>query len=389
MPFQFQPYQSQGAGTIADLILRSGDARAQAMLQAAQIQAQANQVGAQARAGVVGNIAGAVSGSIGDILQQRQQQRQAQAQYEAQAPQREAVALENALREQRLRKGDEPAPPPPTRTRAVKTVGPGGKIVERIVEDTPGQEFEVPPEAPPAPPRVTYGAPTVVMQGGRRVLARPGSDGSMQIIQGMDPEGIKPTELKEPTRLWVQRNGQIIRVAEDQIKPGDTPASTREQGRPVTSGDAGRLSELDSSLDDLSTLRQTIEGVQGATGPSAAIGAALPNVVTNLTGWGTEAKQKQAVIDRVKQVIGKALEEGVLRKEDEAKYAKILPTIGDPPEVVTTKLNGLQRAIEQKRQRDIDALEDANYDVSKFRTRRGVQSSGNGANIGRFTVVIE
>ena len=39
-----------------------------------------------------------------------------------------------------------------------------------------------------------------------------------------------------------------------------------------------------------------------------------------LTGWGTDAKKKQALIDRVKQVIGKTLEGGVLRKEDEVKY---------------------------------------------------------------------
>lgn len=178
-----------------------------------------------------------------------------------------------------------------------------------------------------------------------------------------------PTVTPTEPHLWVQRDGKIIRVAESAIQPGDTPASTREQGRPVTSGDAGRIADLDTSLNDLATLGKTISGVAGATGTAAQVGAALPNFVTNATGWGTDAKTKQAVIDRVKQVIGKALEGGVLRKEDEYKYEKILPTIGDPPAVVTAKLEGLQKAITQRRQTTLDALADANYDVSKYQAR--------------------
>ena len=37
----------------------------------------------------------------------------------------------------------------------------------------------------------------------------------------------------------------------------------------------------------------------------------------------SEARQAQADIDRVRQRVGKALEGGVLRKEDEEKYKKI------------------------------------------------------------------
>ncbi len=95
----------------------------------------------------------------------------------------------------------------------------------------------------------------------------------------------------------------------------------------------------------------------------------MPGPVTELTGWGETAKQHQAVIDRVKQVIGKALEGGVLRKEDEVKYEKILPTIKDVPSVVTAKLEGLSKAIAQRRERELDAREDAGYDVAAFRAR--------------------
>ena len=45
---------------------------------------------------------------------------------------------------------------------------------------------------------------------------------------------------------------------------------------------------------------------------------------------------------RVKQVIGKSLEGGVLRREDEYKYVKILPTIQDPPDVAKAKIHPVQ-----------------------------------------------
>lgn len=159
---------------------------------------------------------------------------------------------------------------------------------------------------------------------------------------------------------------------------GKTPATTREQGRQVMSSDANRIADLDTSLNDLVTLRNTVLPTDPATGqPSefkstgtaAKVGAMLPNFVTEATGLGADAKSRQAVIDRVKQVIGKALEGGVLRKEDEYKYEKILPTIYDPPEVVKTKLDGLETAIKQRRETTLDALEDAAYDVSRFRIR--------------------
>lgn len=177
-----------------------------------------------------------------------------------------------------------------------------------------------------------------------------------------DPDA--PKEDNEPLVPVMGDDGQPVLMRRSQAE-GRRPASTREQGRPVTSGDAGRIAELDTSLDDLKALKNVL----GTTGAGSQVGAMLPNVVTEVTGLGSDSKQRQAMIDRVKQVIGKALEGGVLRKEDEAKYEKILPRIGDPPDVAKTKLANLEAAIEQRRTREIEAREDAGYDVSKFKER--------------------
>jgi hypothetical protein len=188
-------------------------------------------------------------------------------------------------------------------------------------------------------------------------------------------KGKPPASESNPAKFWVIRNGKALRVSEAEYQPGDLPANTREQGRPVVSGDAGRIADLDTSLDDLDVLDKTLMETKGATGSRAKAGALLPNAVTELTGWGEDAKKRQGVIDRVKQVIGKALEGGVLRKEDEYKYEKILPTIGDTQAVAESKLKGLRAALQKRRETTLDALDDAGYDVSKYRARKNAPAA--------------
>jgi hypothetical protein len=173
-----------------------------------------------------------------------------------------------------------------------------------------------------------------------------------------------PDTSSEPLVAIMGPTGEPVYVPRSQAA-GQRPASTREQGRPVMTGDANRIADLDTSLDDVDVLAKTL----GTTGAQSAIGAAVPDFVTEFTGFGEDAKQRQAVIDRVKQVIGKALEGGVLRKEDEAKYAKILPTIGDPPAVANTKMQGLRAALSQRRQTLLDTLGDSGFDTSKHNAR--------------------
>lgn len=153
-----------------------------------------------------------------------------------------------------------------------------------------------------------------------------------------------------------------------QVIASRPPASGAGGGRAVTSADARRIADYNTGRSDLSVLSGAITQ-SGATGTRAAVEAGLPNWITDVTGWGTSAKQKQALIDRVKQVIGKTLEGGVLRKEDELKYTRILPTIADTNAVVVSKLQGLDAAIEERRQDTLEALSDAGYDVSRFQAR--------------------
>ena len=101
------------------------------------------------------------------------------------------------------------------------------------------------------------------------------------------------------------------------------------------------ISQTQKALDDLGGLRTTILQNTKYIGP--------------IKGWQmlnpwSKARQVQADIDRVKQTVGKALEGGVLRKEDEEKYKKILATLLDTPETAIYKVDALLSSI----QRDIE-----------------------------------
>ena len=118
----------------------------------------------------------------------------------------------------------------------------------------------------------------------------------------------------------------------------------------------------------------------GAIGTLGAIGSgiskAMPSIIEErekelnanfvtefhrISTSGTEEEMTQLLEDprysnvspQVRQRIGKALEGGVLRKEDEEKYKKILPTITDDRGTSDSKIRGLRGALE----RDIEILE--------------------------------
>jgi hypothetical protein len=101
------------------------------------------------------------------------------------------------------------------------------------------------------------------------------------------------------------------------------------------------ISQTQKALDDLDELKVLIEGQEELLGPIRGIQRFNPY---------SPAKKLQADVDRVRQTVGKTLEGGVLRKEDEDKYKKILATLADTPSTATYKINALIGSI----QRDIE-----------------------------------
>src|SRR4030095_2388369 len=112
-------------------------------------------------------------------------------------------------------------------------------------------------------------------------------------------------------------------------------------GKPLSDAALKQISETKSGIESLKDLREVVKKNEQYIGPIAGYQALYP--------WSA-ARQAQADIDRVRQRVGKALEGGVLRKEDEEKYKRILATLTDTPATAIYKIDQLSQDL----QRDID-----------------------------------
>ena len=124
------------------------------------------------------------------------------------------------------------------------------------------------------------------------------------------------------------------------------------------------ISQTQQALRDLDVLKGKITGNEQYIGPITGLQRFNP--------W-SKARQIQADVDRVKQTVGKALEGGVLRKEDEDKYKKILATLADTPETAIYKIDALISSI----QRNIDNYKSLQQSAGRsFNTRQPLPVKG-------------
>jgi hypothetical protein len=86
--------------------------------------------------------------------------------------------------------------------------------------------------------------------------------------------------------------------------------------------------------------------------------------LNKLNPYDTRVQTVNANVKAVSQAFGRYMEGGVLRKEDEAKYLKMFPQIGDPPDIASNKLQIIQRLLGSKLQGDVSALKNSGFDVS-------------------------
>ena len=113
------------------------------------------------------------------------------------------------------------------------------------------------------------------------------------------------------------------------------------------------ITQTESALASLEDLRTVIQNNLQFVGPIAGLAKFNP--------W-SDARKAQSDIDRVRQTVGKALEGGVLRKEDEEKYKKILATLGDTPSTALYKIDSLVSTLE----RDIQSYKENQLSAGRF-----------------------
>lgn len=113
-----------------------------------------------------------------------------------------------------------------------------------------------------------------------------------------------------------------------------------EKKKALNSTAAGVVTDLESGIANLEALSSTISS-SGSNIP--VVGGLLAK-----NPFNTDAQTTRAKIATAKQLIGKALEGGVLRKEDEIKYAAILPTMNDSDVVAQAKIADITQQLKRK-----------------------------------------
>lgn len=117
------------------------------------------------------------------------------------------------------------------------------------------------------------------------------------------------------------------------IAPHLEAAGFTDFGTKASDTELNKIQGIEKGIAALAALRKKIADNPGALGPISGKLRYFP--------LAKERIKLQADIDTARQIVGKAMEEGVLRKEDEAKYEKILPTMDDLPEIADYKLGQL------------------------------------------------
>lgn len=156
----------------------------------------------------------------------------------------------------------------------------------------------------------------------------------------------------------VMANDAMIAKEPDRYGP---PKKSGGEGKPLLSGEIGQIRDFVSGMNQLSSLLDEAQG----TGTVAWAKSKTPGILSEWFGWGVDAKSRQASLDAAKQVIGKAMEGGVLRKEDEAKYMKILPIIKDPPDVARAKIRNLVTTMKRDAENYMAILEAGGRDIGE------------------------
>lgn len=130
-------------------------------------------------------------------------------------------------------------------------------------------------------------------------------------------------------------------------------------GRGLPEKSSTELSNFDNALRELKTLSQELQSNSTLLGP-------VMGQIATWNPYDVPSQKIDSFLRRVAQNVGKALEGGVLRKEDEQKYRRMLPKLTDTYEVATYKLRGILDSMQSKRNLYLDALTKSGFDTSRF-----------------------
>ncbi len=148
-------------------------------------------------------------------------------------------------------------------------------------------------------------------------------------------------------------------LTRSRIDLNKTLAGQKADGKIIPEVAVGKISDFDNGLTQLIGLSPQMENNKTIFGP-------VSGFVGGLNKYNVKAQTVQGYLDTAKQVIGKAVEGGVLRKEDEEKYKKMLPVLTDLPEVALSKWTQFINKLQTDRATYVGNLNKAGYNAKSM-----------------------
>lgn len=170
--------------------------------------------------------------------------------------------------------------------------------------------------------------------------------------------------IEHPSRAGSGRGGQVSGLAQavlanpplyEQLTPTAKTAIAPELAaagfdfaKSMNASGIKFMAEANAAVEGARSLEAALAADKGdASGPIQGLAGYLPDTDFTQDWFDTrDVKKMQSLIDLQRQRIGKLFEGGVLRKEDEVKYAKILPTTMDHPETQARKMQNVIATLE-------------------------------------------
>ncbi|MDQ3169011.1 MAG: hypothetical protein M3Q55_02595 [Acidobacteriota bacterium] len=189
-------------------------------------------------------------------------------------------------------------------TRLVTTRGADGTETSQIVADTPGQTFTSAAEVKPDTRSLQVQANDALKAGNPNEYAR-----IMRVIRDSASAGRAPVQPGSgPSRFWVMRNGEAVRISEAEYQQGDKPAGgAAGTGRPATGAQnrvLGFFNRAQQADGDLETLEADVQkmGLGGQTRM-----ATMPNVLQSDLGQKYTQAQRAFTEARLRKDSGAAI----------------------------------------------------------------------------------
>jgi hypothetical protein len=200
-----------------------------------------------------------------------------------------------------------------------------------------------------------------VKVGGQDVYLKPAEDvdkeykiAQTQLVKKQAGEVGKVDPLKQEQILNYQAQRTLIYANAQKI------ANETGMGKPLTPTEIDKHAEGASIPNLLNDLKATIKNNEKSFGPVAGLAKFNP--------YSEKAATIQSQFKTAAQLVGKYMEGGVLRKEDESKYEKMLPQITDTPAVAQNKIDIVMKLLIDKYNTNVNSLKKQGYNISGLPT---------------------